>query len=425
MITITLPGSKSYTNRALLVASLATGTSILTHTLESDDTAYMNQALTSLGILIQRKKNYLEVYGTGGRLIPSPKKEIYVGNAGTTLRFLTSLLTLVPAAITLTGNTRMQERPIAPLVDALLQMHVAISYQKNIGFPPLTIQGNNFPGGTISLGGDISSQYISSLLLVAPYAQQDTTIILTSSLTSKPYIDITLDVMKSFGVTVKNNNYQQFFIPHQQRYQPREYTIEPDASSASYFLAAATLINTPLQVKNLGITSVQGDSKFIDILETFGCSVTRTKKSIGIKKGCLHVKSRIFDMNTMPDSVQTLAVLAALIPQKTTITNIATLRFKETDRIQALENELAKLGIQTSSTSNTLTITGKNIKDIKQNIAIETYNDHRMAMSFAVLQLVVPTLKIKNPNCVSKSYPDFWHDFGVFKNLPTNRKLFS
>ncbi|MEI6221267.1 MAG: 3-phosphoshikimate 1-carboxyvinyltransferase [bacterium] len=412
MLSITLPGSKSITNRALLIASLAKGTSKLHHVLHSDDTKYMIEALTKLGIRFEIEGTTVRVHG--GTFKPK-NTELYIGNAGTAMRFLTSLLTTIPAKTVITGDERMQERPIKALVESLQASGCSIAYSNKEGYPPLIIKGNIFPGGNISISGKTSSQYLSSLMMIAPYAANDTVITITDELSSKPYVDITLDVMQSFAARATNHNYKQFTIPAHQRYISQEYTIEADASAASYFLAAAFLTNTPVEITNLGTDSKQGDVHFIELLEKLGATPIKESNKIGISCAKLTTQSHAFNMNTIPDVVQTLAPLAAIIPAISTITGIGTLRHKETDRILALQNELGKLGVKTDSTDDTLTIHGTTLDKLNNNVSIATYNDHRMAMSFAVLQLVKPDIIIENPSCVSKTYPHFWQDFKIFK----------
>lgn len=422
MLSINLPGSKSYTNRALLIASLAEGTSTLQQALVSDDTQHMVAALRSLGIVIeesgQKDDTTLVVHGRGGFFAPLQADEpIFIGNAGTAMRFLTVLCTLIPERMVLTGDERMQERPIAPLVTALRQGGCTITYLGNEGFPPLAIEGEHFPGGEIAIAGDTSSQYLSALLMVAPYAVQETSILLTSPLASRPYVDMTLDIMDAFGVTAINEQYERFIVPTAQpHYQGRTYLVEADASAASYFLTAAVIKNTPLTITNLGMSSRQGDVHLVDHLEAFGANVIREPKHVGIAGADIVIRDRIISMNTMPDVVQTLAMLAAITPARTIFTDIATLRVKETDRIAALENELSKLGVTVSSTNDSLTIVGKPADELHQEVTIDTYNDHRMAMSFAVLQLVLSGITIANPGCVAKTYPQFWDDFAVFSH---------
>ena len=393
-----IPGSKSYTNRALIIAALAEGKSVLRNVLVSDDTKYMVNALQEFGIKIEEKENSFIVYGTGGKL-KKPAKEIYVGNAGTTMRFLTTFAALAKGEITINGDKRMQERPIGGLINALYNL--GVKAESNNNHPPIKIFGGSLKGGKTKINGNISSQFLTSILLCAPYAEKDVELEVVGDLTSKSYVDISLDVMKSFGVKVQNDSYKIFKIK-KKKYQPKEYLIEGDLSSASYFFAAAAITKGKIKVKNINPNSVQGDVCFVDLLKKMGCEVIKEKDSIEVIGKDLYGITA--DMNNMPDTVQTLAVVAAFAKGKTVIKNIYNLRVKETDRINALESELKKIGIKVEATRDIITIYGGTAKGSE----IETYNDHRMAMSFAIVGLKIPGIIIKNPECVTKSFPEFW-----------------
>lgn len=394
---IEVPGSKSYTNRALLVSALAKGKSIIKNPLFSDDTIYMANALKKFGIHIEKKDNSFVVYGDKPK---EPNTVIYVGNAGTAMRFLTAFAALVNGKTKITGNPRMQKRPIKDLLLSLEQLGVK-TYSNN-GYPPVEIIGGNFVGGKTTLEARKSSQYLSAILMVAPYANNDVTIVV-KKITSKPYIAITIDVMEKFGVKVVNYGFKRFFIK-KQRYVARTYTIEGDASNASYFFAAAAITSGRVKVKNLNPDSVQGDIRFIDILKKMGCKIKKGKNYIEVIGNRL--KGIEVDMNDMPDVVQTLAIVALFAHGTTRIRGIENLRIKETDRINAIITELRKVGAEIKF-ENGLIIKPK--PKYKEAI-IETYDDHRMAMSFAVLGLKVP-ITIREPNCVKKSFPDFWEKF--------------
>jgi len=400
--TVACPGSKSYTNRALLIAALAEGVSRLTHPLLSDDTRFMNEALMEFGIPVKQEGDEFLVQGTGGRL-RVPKKEIYVGNAGTTMRFLTTFAALAPGTTRLTGNERMQERPIGDLLDCLIRMGVQARSVRNNGCPPLEIHGGGVPGGATEIAGDKSSQYLTSVLLSAPYFDAPTTITINGDLTSKPYADITLDIMRAFGVHAENESYRQFRVAGGQRYQGRDYLVEGDYSSATYFFAAAAVTGGDVTVTHLNPDSVQGDRDFLSALEQMGCRVEPGTEKIRILGNPLH--GIAINMNHMPDAVQTLAVTALFAEGPTRITGIGNLRIKETDRIVALENELARLGAEVEAGEDFLVI-----RPAKQyrGAEIETYDDHRMAMSFALAGLKIPGVKIRNPECVNKSFPDYF-----------------
>ncbi|MFQ5449572.1 MAG: 3-phosphoshikimate 1-carboxyvinyltransferase [Nitrospinaceae bacterium] len=399
--TVDVPPSKSYTNRALLIAALADGESRIDHPLFSDDTTYMSQALNRFGIPVRKEAEAFAVSGKGGRL-EAPDGEIRVGNAGTAMRFLTTFACLAPGVTRLTGDARMQQRPVEDLLRCLREMNVRAVSEKNNGCPPLEIHGGPVPGGEVHLAGDKSSQYLTSLLLSAPYFQNDTTIHILGELTSKSYADITLDIMRSFGVHAKNERYGKFHVAAGQRYRARTYRVEGDWSSASYFLAAAAVTGGEVTLTGLNPESVQGDAGFLGVLEQMGCSVTRSGEKIRLKGNLL--KGITINMNTMPDAVQTLAVTALFARGETVIHGIGNLRIKETDRIHALATELSRLGARVDPGDDFLKIQPGDYSGQE----VETYNDHRMAMSFAVAGLKIPGIKIKNPQCVEKSFPDFF-----------------
>ena len=402
--TVECPSSKSYTNRALLIAALADGASIIRNPLFSDDTKYMHLALEQFGIQVKQEGHTFVILGTGGRL-KCPYSEISIGLAGTTMRFLTTFAALSPGTTYLTGEQRMLERPISDLLDALNQMGVNVRSKKNNGCPPLEIPGGGILGGNINLAGNKSSQYLTSILLSAPYFKNDTTINVIGNLTSKSYADITLDIMKDFGVTVKNESYSRFLISAGQTYRATNYAVEADWSSASYFLAAAAITQGEVTLTGLNPDSVQGDAGFLDVLEQMGCIVERSPEKIVIKGNPLNGIN--INMNSMPDIVQTLAVTALFAKGETSISGISNLKIKETDRIGALKHELSRLGACVE--------TGNDFLKIRPGIYvpadIETYDDHRMAMSLALAGLKIPGIRIKNPNCVEKSFPDFFDRF--------------
>ncbi|MBI5426690.1 MAG: 3-phosphoshikimate 1-carboxyvinyltransferase, partial [Nitrospinae bacterium] len=399
------PPSKSYTNRALIIAGLADGESRLDHPLFSDDTRYMQEAIVRYGVPVKREADALIVSGKGG-VLQAPREEIYVGNAGTAMRFLATFAALAPGTSRLTGDERMRERPIEDLLAGLRAIGVPAESVLNNQCPPLVVHGGNVPGGEIRLAADKSSQYLTSLLLSAPYFQKDTVIRIAGELTSKSYVDITLDIMKTFGVHVENEGYAVFRAPAGQKYAARDYAIEGDASSASYFFASAAVSGGEVAVTRLNPDSVQGDLRFLDALEQMGCRVEKSSGKITVAGNPLRGIS--INMNTMPDVVQTLAVVALFADGPTAVAGIGNLRIKETDRIAALERELTRLGARVESGSDYLTV---HPAARYSPAEIETYNDHRMAMSFAVAGLKVPGVKIKNPECVSKSFPDFFERF--------------
>ena len=402
--TVECPASKSYTNRALLIAALAKGISTLRNPLFSDDTKYMRLALEQFGVSVKQENCAFVVSGTGGN-IKCPRNEISIGLAGTTMRFLTTFAALSPGTTQLTGEKRMLERPISDLLKALHQIGVNARSVKNNGCPPLEIPGGGIPGGEINLAGNNSSQYLTSILLSAPYFKNETTINIIGELTSKPYADITLDIMKTFGVDVECTDHSRFYIPADQTYHAMDYAIEADWSSASYFLAAAAITQGEVTLIGLNSKSVQGDAGFLNVLEKMGCTIERSSEKIFIKGNPL--RGININMNSMPDIVQTLAVTALFAKGETFISGISNLKIKETDRIGALKHELSRLGARVE--------TGKDFLKIHPGIYvpadIETYDDHRMAMSLALAGLKIPGIRIKNPNCVEKSFPDFFDRF--------------
>ena len=400
---IEAPPSKSYTQRALIVSSLADGNSLIKNPLFSDDTSYMVSALKQFGIRIDKKGSKLIVHGTGGNL-KLPSKPIFAGNAGTAMRFLTVFASLADGEVVITGDRRMQQRPIKDLLDALGQL--GAKTESSNGFPPVRTYGG-LNGGSIKLKGNTSSQYLSSVLMCAPYSKKGTSVSIVGNLTSRPYADITLDVMKNFGVDVKNQNYRRFTIKNDKKYKPRDYKVEGDASSASYFFAAAAVTKGRVMVKNINPGSKQGDIGLADALKIMGCGVRKGKDFIEIKGAGM--KSIDIDMNSMPDTVPTLAVVSVFADGTSTIRNVANLRYKESDRLKALAFELRKIGANVKEMSDGLNIRRRRL----QKTIIETYNDHRMAMSFAIAGLAVNGIRIKNPGCVAKSFPDFWEKFDL------------
>lgn len=398
------PPSKSYTNRALIVAALANGESIIKNPLFSDDTEYMASALEKFGVKIERKADAFVMHGTDGKLA-KPKEKVFVGNAGTTMRFIASFAALSAGEAVITGDRRMQQRPISDLLDGLRQL--GVKSESSNGFPPVKIYGGSFIGGKALLKGSVSSQYLSSIMMCAPYAKKGIEIIIEGELASKPYADITIDVMKSFGVAAKNIDYSRFIISNKIKYKPKSYKVEGDASSASYFFAAAAITKGKIMVKNVNPYSIQGDIKFVELLEKMGCTIRKGKDFIEVNGQERSLKGIEVDMNGMPDAVPTLAVTSMFADSTTTIRNVPNLRFKETDRLRALASELRKIGANVEEMQDGLKIKRRRL----QKAVIETYNDHRMAMSFAIAGLAINGIRIKNPKCVSKSFPDFWERF--------------
>jgi 3-phosphoshikimate 1-carboxyvinyltransferase len=398
---VSVPGSKSLTNRALVVASLAEGKSRLSNVLHSDDTRYMMSHLRTLGVALQATDDEVEIEGLGGNFHPV-QAALFCGNAGTTVRFLTAFCALVPGAQVVTGDRRMQTRPIRDLVDALTALGVGIECVN--GCPPVTVKSAVLPGGRVQVQANLSSQYLSAILMVAPYAQQPIGIEAAGAMVSETYIELTLEVMAAFGVAVDRPDQRHFHIP-QQRYQGRHFAIEGDATSAGYWWALAALTASRVTVKNIQPSSHQGDIELLPILERMGCAITR-QQGVTVQ-GPGRLKSPgVVDMNRLPDGVMTLAVLAALAQGETRIVNVANLRVKESDRLAALVAELRRIGIEAEELPDGIRIRGGE----PHSADIETYADHRMAMSFAMLGARVPGIRIGTPECVSKSYPTFFEE---------------
>ncbi len=399
---IGLPGSKSYTNRALITAALADGETTLLDSSRSEDTEVMIAALKKFSVAIGGDPEQRRVEGRNG-LFEAPVDSIDLANTGTAMRFLTGLAALASGTTRLTGNAQMQRRPIQPLLDALRCAGVQTSSSK--GCPPVEVRGGTFRGGTIDLDATKSSQYLSSLLLAAPYADKRTIVRLKGALSSQPYVDMTMHVMRYFGAEIESQNYAMFSVDNTARYLGQSFRIEPDASSATYFFAAAAITGGRVTVRNLSRESLQGDTRFLDILGEMGCSVADRTETIEVRGKTL--RGIEADMNRLPDCVPALAVTAAFAEGESVLTNISHLRYKETDRLQALATELTRIGARVRLDADSLTITPRPM----HGAAIETYNDHRIAMSFAIAGLRMPGVKITNPGCVGKSFPNFWEEF--------------
>jgi len=405
---INLPGSKSLSNRALLLAALAKGTTKITNLLESDDTRYMLEALKELGIdyTLSEDKRECVITGNGGPIISDIPHTLYLGNAGTAMRPLTAALTLGKGDYTLTGDPRMKERPIGHLVDGLRQAGAQITYLESEHYPPLHIEANGLEGGEVEINGEISSQFLTALLMAAPMAKEDMTIHIIGELVSKPYIDITLDMMKRFGVEVEHDNYEVFRIKSGQIYQsPGTFMVEGDASSASYFLAAAAIKGGSVKVTGVGRESIQGDVAFADVLEKMGAKVEWGEGSITVSRDKLHGID--MDFNHIPDAAMTIATMALFVKEPTTLRNIYNWRVKETDRLTAMATELRKVGAEVEEGEDYLRIVPP--KHLK-HAAIDTYDDHRMAMCFSLLALDPVSVTINEPDCTAKTFPTYFEE---------------
>lgn len=399
---VRVPGSKSLTQRALIAAALARDNSFIGNPLISEDTNYLMEGLRVLGAQIVSVSGGLYVNGTAGKPA-NTGQQIFLGNNGTALRFLTALVCLGEGQYVLTGEKRLCERPVGALVEALQKMGVDISCANNC--PPVTINANGLAGGRIALKDVESSQYVSALLLCAPYTREGIELTLRGRTASLPYIDLTLAVMREFGVKIDKEK-NRYIVKGKNSYQGREYRVEGDASSASYFFLAAALLKRPIRVMGVNRASCQGDIRLLEILEKLGCRVESQEDWVEVTGNNLSQGDFIFDLNDMPDMVPTLAVLAAFRRGKTTIANVEHLRIKESNRLAAMTSELKRAGIKAKETSDGLMITGGEMKPAD----IQTYNDHRIAMSFAVASLVSPGIEIADKKCVDKSFPQFWEE---------------
>jgi len=408
---VSVPGSKSITQRALIAASLADGASTLLGPLESEDTRYTSGALQQMGVKVDKKNDRWTVQGNGGKII-TPDKEIFLGNNGTATRFLTSVAALGAGTFKINGDERMAERPIQPLMRALEGWGVDITSINNNGCPPLLIKANGLSGGKTILPEGKSSQYLSSLLLVGPYARQQAELDVEGEILSLPYVIMTLAVMESFGIRVEANEALNSYKIPLGTYNAREYAIEGDASNASYFYAAAAVTGGEVTVPNVPVPSMQGDAAFVALLARMGCQITKTGEGLTVS-GPEELKGITIDMADMPDVVPTLAVVASQAIGRTTIKNIAHLRIKECDRLHVMAVELAKMGATVQELDDALIIEGKDPANPMHGAEIQTYNDHRIAMSFAVAGLAVPGVKVRGEECVAKSFPDFWERFAL------------
>jgi 3-phosphoshikimate 1-carboxyvinyltransferase len=401
------PGSKSLTNRALVAAALAAGSSRLDGALHSEDTRVMIDALKRLGVTVSGDSvgGTIRVQGCAGQL-PASEADLFVANSGTTVRFLTALVALGHGVYRLDGTSRMRERPIQDLLDALGQLGVDGRSEAGNGCPPLVVRAAGLPGGRATVRGELSSQFLSGLLMAAPYAQQPVDLVVEGPLVSQPYIRMTLAVMRAFGVAVEAGDLSRFHIDSG-RYLGRDYFIEPDASSASYFFGAAAVTGGRVTVEGLTRDSLQGDVGFCDCLARMGCDVQSGPREITVVGRPL--KGIDVDMNAISDTVQTLAATALFADGPTTIRNVAHIRHKETDRIGNLAAELRKLGAAVVETADGLKINPKPLHGAE----IATYNDHRMAMSLALVGLRVPGVIIRDPLCTEKTYPEFFRDLAA------------
>jgi 3-phosphoshikimate 1-carboxyvinyltransferase len=418
---VEVPGSKSLTNRALLIAALCEGTTCLKNALFSDDSLYFARALQHLGfeIVPNQETKEIVVKGCDGR-IPSRNAELFIGNAGTAARFLSAFLTLGEGQYVLDGDARMRERPIGDLVSSLSDLGATIkpifSHREQNGMnicPPVRIDASGLPGGKTTIHGDISSQFLSALLMVSPYAKNAVEIIVSTELNSKPYVEMTLGVMSDFGMNISREGYEKFLIQPGHYHSTGTYIIEPDASAASYFFAVPAILGGRVKIVNISRNSKQGDIAFLDVLHRMGCSIRHNMDSLEVHgPGSTDKLQGVdVDMRDIPDTAQTLAVIAPFASTPTHIRGIESARVKESDRVSVTCIELARLGVRVEEQKDGMII---HPCESFQPASIKTYNDHRMAMSFGLMGLRIPGIQIENPGCVSKTFPNY---FEVLESL--------
>jgi 3-phosphoshikimate 1-carboxyvinyltransferase len=404
--TVRMPGSKSISNRVLLLAALATGTTVVRDILQADDTAVMLAALAALGVrTVAASASEIHVTGCAGK-IPSRSADLFLGNAGTAFRPLTAVLALAGGEYRLRGVPRMHERPIGDLVTALRGMGASIDYLGTEGYPPLSIHRAEVrTDGAVRVRGDVSSQFLTALLIALPLSQSDSLIVVDGELISKPYVEITLNLMRRFGIEVKRDGWESFHVPGAGHYvSPQEIHVEGDASSASYFLAAGAIAGGPVRIEGLGSESIQGDARFVEVIERMGASVATGPNWIEVR-GAGKLKPIDADFNHIPDAAMTAAVMALFADGSSTLRNIASWRVKETDRLSAMATELRKVGAEVEEGSDYLRVT----PPVRFSPAtIDTYDDHRMAMCFSLAALGGVPVRINDPGCVAKTFPEYF-----------------
>ncbi|MQC18441.1 MAG: 3-phosphoshikimate 1-carboxyvinyltransferase [Chloroflexi bacterium] len=400
---VALPGSKSYTNRALLIAALAHGESSLTDALASDDTHYMIAALRALGVTVEERDAHTYVVTGAGGPFPATEADLFIGNAGTAARFLTAAVALGRGTFTLDGSEAMRKRPIEPLIEGLRQLGAGIVSRFDNGCPPVDIQALGLAGGRATMRGDISSQYFSALLMAAPYAAADVEVLVDGDLVSAPYVTMTLSTMAEFGVRAERKGNASFRVPAGQRYEGRTYAVEPDASAASYFFCAAAVTGSRVVVPRLGSRSAQGDLGILEVLERMGCRVEVGEDAIKVQ-GPPQLRGVDADFTQMGDVATSLMAIAPFADGPTTVRGIAQTHYEESDRPVAAATELRRMGIQVEDDWDSVTIQPGDPKPAD----IETYEDHRIAMSFAVTGLRTPGIRITNPGTTAKTFPEYF-----------------
>ena len=398
---ISVPGSKSYTHRTMIAAALSDGPCTVRNPLRSQDTLLTLAALEKMGAAVADNGQTVDIGGLNG-CFKSCDEEIYLANSGTSMRLLAGVAALGRGTYTLTGTKRMYHRPIGHLLDALNQLGIHARALDDNGCPPVAIPGGHVKGGAVTIDCSVSSQFLSALLLMAPCTQKGLSITVSSGPVSRPYVDMTVDILTRFGIGVQREGYTRFDVAGGQHYRAGEYTVEPDASQAGYFWGAAAITGGSVTVAGVNSASSQGDVGLARVFERMGCRVDEDPQGITVSGGPLEAVT--VDMADMPDMVPTLAVVAAFANGTTVIENVSHLKAKESDRLAATCNELNKMGVRAEAEADRLLVTGGGAR----GATIETYDDHRMAMSFAMAGLVVPGISIKDPDCVEKSFPAFW-----------------
>ncbi|MDR7518342.1 MAG: 3-phosphoshikimate 1-carboxyvinyltransferase [Armatimonadota bacterium] len=399
---VSVPGSKSLTNRALVLAALADGPSRLTNALFCDDTVVMVESLWRLGfdVRVDERALTMDVIGLGG-VIPARAADLFVGGAGTAARFLTAMACLGAGRYHIDGVDRMRERPIQDLVDALAMLGASVEATR--GALPVVVEASGLRGGRTVVRGEVSSQFVSAILMAAPYAAGDVEVVVEGRLVGAPYVEMTLATMAAFGVDVTREGVRRFWIRAGQRYRPREYAVEPDASGAAYFFAAAAITGGRVTVPGLGTASLQGDVGFVDVLEQMGCAVDRRADAVTVR-GTADLRGVDVDLGGMSDQTMTLAAVAPFARGPTRIRGVAHIRHQESDRLAATAAELRRLGQDVEELEDGLRITPRPIRPA----VVQTYGDHRLAMAFAVAGLRAPGIAIADPACVAKTFPDFF-----------------
>jgi 3-phosphoshikimate 1-carboxyvinyltransferase len=405
---VRIPGSKSITNRALLLAALADGSSTLSGVLFSDDSHWFVDGLQRLGVAVEidQVQEQVRIQGVGAP--PASEAALWAELSGTTARFLLAYACLGSGSYTIDGNARMRQRPMGDLIETLNALGADCRGTGEQHSLPIAVAGRGLRGGAAGIAGDTSSQFLSALLMVAPYAQQDVDLTLTTPLVAGPFVDITVQMMATFGVVVERDGYKRFRVAAGQRYGSQQYAIEPDASNASYFWAAAALTGGRVRVAGLSRNSIQGDIRLLDVFEQLGCSVASGDDWVEVH-GPSQLRGIDIDMSALPDMAITVAALAPFANSPTTIRNVGLIRHHETDRIAATVTELRKLGVAVEERADGMTIT----PGWQQPAEIDSYHDHRMAMGFAVAGLKIPGLRIAGAECVAKTFPDFFERFAA------------